>query len=146
MNGALPCFKGTVCELLDILARYITELKVSSGVVVDPVIKSTIEKIREQRGEIKIKELNELLGVCKSTLEQRFSREVGITPKEFCKIEKLSYFIRNYTQNSDHMTLTQLTFMSGYYDQSHLIKDFKYYVEESPKRFLSQTNKVLLIA
>lgn len=133
------------CKLVQLLSTYMSELLATTTLTIDPVIESTIEKIQEQRGEIKIKELNELLGICKSTLEQRFSREVGITPKEFCKIEKLGHFLKNYAENSDRMTLTQLTFMSGYYDQSHLIKDFKYYVDESPKRFLNQTNKVLLM-
>ncbi len=138
-------FQRDACKLVMMLSGYTRELLETTKLTIDPVIESTIEKIQEQRGEIKIKEINEMLGICKSTLEQRFSREVGITPKEFCKIEKLGYFLKNYAENHDRMTLTQLTFMSGYYDQSHLIKDFKYYVEESPKRFLNQTNKVLLV-
>ncbi|MFT6866415.1 MAG: AraC-like DNA-binding protein [Cyclobacteriaceae bacterium] len=133
-------------EVLSILETYIAELTEENQDSRDSMISETIEIIREQKGEIKIKELNDILGICKSTLEQKFNREVGMSPKEFCKIEKLSNFLKNYFEFCGEMTLTQLTFKSGYYDQSHLIKDFKYYVEDSPKRFLANANKVLLYA
>lgn len=55
--------------------------------------------------------------------------EIGLTPKEFCRIEKLNYFIRTYKQESEG-TLTELTYKCGYYDQSHLIK---YFLNTSPR-------------
>lgn len=133
-------------KLISIVEQYVEELAENRTNISDKLIQETIDLIRAQKGEIKIKELNEILGICKSTLEQKFNREIGISPKEFCKIEKLSNFLRNYNEFQNEMTLTQLTFKSGYYDQSHLIKDFKYYVDDSPKRFLNNANKVLLYA
>ncbi|MFY0600181.1 MAG: helix-turn-helix domain-containing protein [Cyclobacteriaceae bacterium] len=133
-------------QLVGIIEQYVEELKEGKSNLSDKLIRETIELIRAQKGEIKIKELNDILGICKSTLEQKFNREIGISPKEFCKIEKLSNFLKNYSEFREEMTLTQLTFKSGYYDQSHLIKDFKYYVEDSPKRFLNHANKVMLYA
>lgn len=130
--------------LLAVLECYVDELVEENIHHSDGLIQETIALIRAQKGEIKIKDLNDTLGICKSTLEQRFNREIGISPKEFCKIEKLTNFLKNYFEFSNEMTLTQLTFKSGYYDQSHLIKDFKYYVDDSPKRFLSNANKVML--
>ncbi|MEP4535370.1 MAG: helix-turn-helix domain-containing protein [Cyclobacteriaceae bacterium] len=132
--------------LIDIIGTYVDELSDSNKNLADKLIQETIDLIRKQKGEIKIKDLNEMLGICKSTLEQKFNREIGISPKEFCKIEKLCNFLKNYNEFAGEMTLTQLTFKSGYYDQSHLIKDFKYYVDDSPKRFLNNANTVLLYA
>lgn len=111
---------------------------------VDPVIEASISMIRQFRGEIKVKELNEELGVCKSTLEEKFNRNLGLSPKEFCKIEKINQFLDNYKLHKDEMTLTQLTFKSGYYDQSHLIKEFRYFVDLSPRKFLKEVNKLQL--
>jgi len=92
--------------------------------------------IRKSQGDIKIKEVIEQLGISKSHLEQRFSYEIGLSPKEFCKIEKLKYFLANYSQYQDSMNLTQLAFKSGYYDQSHLVKEFRYFMDVRPREFL----------
>ncbi|MEO1253829.1 MAG: helix-turn-helix domain-containing protein, partial [Bacteroidota bacterium] len=83
---------------------------------------------------ISIKEIYSLLNISKSKLEQHFNREVGLTPKEFCKIEKLNCFINSYKEDTSQ-SLTELTYQCGYYDQSHLIKDFKYFLDTSPKKF-----------
>ncbi len=132
--------------LICIFESYLQEQTEKGIRRVDSLIEETIALIKKNKGEIKVKELYELFGISKSTLEQKFNREVGLSPKEFCKIEKLKNFLKNYEEFKHEMSLTQLTFKSGYYDQSHLIKDFKYYVDASPKRFLTQANRISLIA
>lgn len=99
-------------------------------------LEEAISIIRSSRGEVKVKEVNDMLGVSKSYMEQRFSQDIGLMPKEFCKIEKMKHFIENYKQYQDSMNLTQLTFKSGYYDQSHLIKDFRYFMDSRPRDFI----------
>lgn len=94
----------------------------------------SIEQIRESFGRTSIKNIYSSLNVSKSKLEQHFNREVGLTPKEFCKIEKINYFINSYLEEPNQ-SLTELTYLCGYYDQSHLIKDFKYFLDTSPKKF-----------
>lgn len=118
--------------------------KMDHQVKIDPVVDASIALIRHVRGDIRVKELNEELGVCKSTLEEKFNRNLGLSPKEFCKIEKINQFLDNYELHKDEMTLTQLTFKSGYYDQSHLIKEFRYFVDMSPRKYLKEVNKLQL--
>ena len=125
------------------IATYIDE-KMERQSKIDPVIEAAITLIRQVRGDIRVKEINETLGVCKSTLEEKFNRHLGLSPKEFCKIEKINQFLSNYQLHQDQMTLTQLTFKSGYYDQSHLIKEFRYFVDLSPRKFLKEANKLQL--
>ena len=97
----------------------------------------SIEMIRNSSGTISVKDIYSSLNISKSKLEQHFNKELGLTPKEFCKIEKLNFFINTYLSEGDK-SLTELTYLSGYYDQSHLIKDFKYFLDSSPKKFLSR--------
>ena len=98
-------------------------------------ILDSIEQIRLHSGNLSIKEIYTSMEISKSKLEQHFNREIGLTPKEFCKIEKLNNFLRTFRENPKQ-SLTELTYQCGYYDQSHLIKDFRYFLDESPKRFL----------
>jgi len=97
----------------------------------------SIELIKESHGMISIKDIYSSLEISKSKLEQHFNKEIGLTPKEFCKVEKINHFISMY-RNAVEMSLTELTYQCGYYDQSHLIKDFKYFLNESPKKFLTK--------
>ena len=100
-------------------------------------ILNSIEQIKESHGRTSVREIYSNLNVSKSKLEQHFNREVGLTPKEFCKIEKINYFINAYMEEPGQ-SLTELTYQCGYYDQSHLIKDFKYFLDTSPKKFFTQ--------
>jgi len=95
---------------------------------------SGAELIRQARGQITIKDIYTTLDISKSKLEQDFMKSVGITPKEYCKIEKLNHFVNSY-YDSQHSSLTELTYQCGYYDQSHLIKDFNYFLDISPRRY-----------
>jgi AraC-like DNA-binding protein len=102
-------------------------------------ILDSIEHIKDSHGTISVKNIYSELSVSKSKLEQHFNKEVGLTPKEFCKIEKINHFISSY-QEMENVSLTELTYQCGYYDQSHLIKDFKYFLDTSPKKFFLKYN------
>lgn len=119
-------------ELNDLIYDFIGE-----GIAWNETVYSSIDLIKSSNGTISVKEIYERLGVSKSKLEQHFNREVGLTPKEFCKIEKLNYFLSCHQENPQ-LSLTELTYLGGYYDQSHLIKDFNYFLGMSPKRFLER--------
>lgn len=100
------------------------------------LVKFCLEKIRESKGMVAISQLYEEYGVSKSTLVQHFSKRIGLTPKNFCRIEKLNHFLK-MRQKNPKLSLTELCYECGYYDQSHLIKDFRYFVSMSPRRYLA---------
>lgn len=102
----------------------------------DTFLRQAIDMIRKCHGDIRIKDIYETLEVSKTFLEQRFNQHIGISAKEFCKVEKIKTFMKNYHEHNGSLNLTQLTLKSGYYDQSHLIKDFRYFMDCNPKEFL----------
>ena len=103
---------------------------------VNTTIEDSIQQIKSTSGAIRIKDLYTNLNISKSKLEKHFNKEIGMTPKEFCKIEKINHFIRSYKEGYSS-NLTELTYQCGYYDQSHLIKDFKYLLNTSPRKFFT---------
>ncbi len=129
-----PYIEPSIFRLSDLIIDRINDNKM----YIDPLIAEAILMIEERQGRIMIKEIYEGLAVSKSTLEQKFLRELTITPKEYCKIEKMKGFMMNYNQHHHDYNLTQLTFQSGYYDQSHFIKDFRYFMDMSPRTFFSR--------
>lgn len=131
-------------KILNYLDSFIIDLRTDKKLKKDSTVSSSIDIIRKKNGNVLVKDIYQKMGVCKSTLEHKFNKEVGLSPKEFCKIEKLNHFFSNYKVHEKELTLTELTYKSGYYDQSHLIKDFRFYVEQNPKKFLSGKKKILL--
>jgi AraC-like DNA-binding protein len=132
-----------LCKGFDLMDKYELSdrledlLDVSSDLFeYNMTIVDAIDQIRESNGTVSVKEIYTKLRVSKSKLEQHFNREIGLTPKEFCKIQKINYFINSYMENGD-ISLTELTYHCGYYDQSHLIKDFRYFLDRSPKEYFS---------
>ena len=45
-------------------------------------------------------------------------------PKEYLQIVRLNYALR-LIQKQDEDSLTRISYLSGYYDQAHFIKDIK---------------------
>lgn len=125
-------------EILVDSLKYSTEAEFANDTVTE-----SIEKIRSTSGTITIKEIYSSLNVSKSKLEQHFNREIGLTPKEFCKIEKINFFINSYKSDMSQK-LTELTYKCGYYDQSHLIKDFRYFLDLSPKRYFDTQQQLMV--
>lgn len=119
-------------KFYDLLLKF---MEMAKPMEVDSIIQQSIEMIEQSEGEIQVKELYESLNISKSSLEKKFSRLLEISPKEFCKIEKMKNFLKNYKMYKASMNLTQLTFKSGYYDQSHLIKDFRYFMDMKPTEY-----------
>ncbi len=133
-----------VRKIFTLVDKFIVEINPKKRSLKDNTVSESINIIREKNGNVLVKELYHKMGVCKSTLEHKFNKEIGISPKEYCKIEKLNHFFSNYKELNKEMSLTELTYMSGYYDQSHLIKDFRFYLDQSPKKFLNEEKKILI--
>lgn len=71
------------------------------------------------------------------TIQLRFKKYVGYSPKELLRFLKfkqvISHLMRNQNKKVDWI---ELVIEFGYFDQSHLIKDFKYFTGLPPKEFL----------
>lgn len=70
-----------------------------------------------------------------------FKKYVGITPKHLCNIVKINHFISNKIHHPD-LNLTECTYESGYYDQSHLIKSFHQFTGTSPRKYFEDEHQV----
>ena len=69
--------------------------------------------------------------------ERNFANTVGISPKQFMRVIRFqrALYIR---QNNLVVNLTQLAYDAGYYDQSHMVSEFKLLSGYSPKQYFDQ--------
>jgi AraC-like DNA-binding protein len=75
----------------------------------------------------------------KRRLEQRFRLEVGIPPKLLLRTARINKAIRAMISEPTRR-LTGLAIDLGFFDQSHFIRDFRYFTGLSPTQFLSSIN------
>jgi AraC-like DNA-binding protein len=90
-----------------------------------------------------LKEVRLELNTSERTLERLMKEHVGISPKSFSRIMRFQSSLNLYRNNAFD-NLTDLTYQSDYFDQSHLIREFKEFTGVSPKSFLLQTEEQLI--
>jgi len=73
-------------------------------------------------------------------LQRDFKTALGLSPKEYCKIVRFKNLL-NDVNNQKKVNWLDLVCKFGYYDQAHLINEFKSATGISPDVFLKHRNK-----
>lgn len=98
----------------------------------DWLISHAIQRIKKQKGIVRIKELAASFHISQDPFEKRFRKVVGSTPKQFASVIRLRNLVGTY---SSYSTLTEASYEAGYFDQSHFIKDFRLFAGQAPNEF-----------
>lgn len=101
-------------------------------------IDDSINIINQSKGLLNINELAERACYSRRQYERVFSQLIGASPKQFLKTIRLQNAIDIKTKNKK-MNLTELTYNCGYYDQSHMINDFKELTGYSPREYFKES-------
>ncbi|NQZ82014.1 MAG: helix-turn-helix transcriptional regulator [Colwellia sp.] len=67
-------------------------------------------------------------------LQRLFKTYIGITPNAYMRINKIRK-IKTTIANNQFKSLTQLSNDYDYFDQAHFIREFKTFMEETPKKY-----------
>ena len=82
-----------------------------------------------------VQDLSSLLNISSTALRTLFKERVGISPKDFIKIQRIKKGL-DFKEHGEE-SLTQLAYHLGYFDQSHFIHDFKESIGFTPKQYFS---------
>lgn len=97
--------------------------------------------IVDYRGQIRICDLANALDTNSKTIERIFRREIGITPKFFCRITRLQGVLQ-VLNSGNFRSWADLAYSFGYFDQAHFINDFREFAGVSPNAFISRNNAI----
>lgn len=86
-----------------------------------------------------INSLAEMTCLSYKQFNRLFTQYIGTGPKEFSRIIRFQRAL-NILETKKTFNLTQLSYESGFSDQSHLIREFKAISGYTPKEFLSICN------
>lgn len=97
-----------------------------------------IEKIiADVEADLKIEEIASKHNFSRQYLNKLFTQALGKSPTEYRKIHRFRNAIAKRKQTD---SLTELSYESLFYDQSHLIKDFKKLAKVSPNSFFKKVD------
>jgi AraC-like DNA-binding protein len=100
-----------------------------------------VKLIIQRDGQVSIKELLYQSGYSERHFERKFTAAAGFTPKQFSRILRYQSTKRKYARGN-YKTLSELAQDSGYFDQSHFIREFKEFSGFDPKRYFNLLNDV----
>jgi len=86
-------------------------------------------------GEVRVESVADRLGVTARHLRRAFTENVGVGPKEFARTVRLQCAVRLGATSRDW---ARIAADAGYYDQAHLIADFRQLVGLTPGAFFKR--------
>lgn len=127
--------KNTLSERLLLINRYLLFCLRYFGKLDKQVIRAR-ELIHRSDGKLPVQSLVEQVCLCQRHFERRFKNATGYTPKEYTRIVKFRRAmdaLRRVTRDN----LFSIAVDCGYYDQSHLVKEFRRLSGSLPSVFTS---------
>lgn len=96
-------------------------------------IKPALDLIFESNGIVSVAELRLAVECSERQLERLFKKFIGLSPKYYARIIRFNYIFQ--LLNSGTTSWADLVYQSGYYDQSHFIRNFKAFTGEDPSAY-----------
>ena len=85
-------------------------------------------------------------GLAQRTVQLRFQKYLGYSTKELIRFKRFKLVVSYLSQMEPaKINWVDVAVSYGYYDQSHLIKDFNYFLATTPEYFIHNINKFCII-
>jgi AraC-like DNA-binding protein len=126
VRDALSARAGAV-ERVRALERVLAARVSPSVVSAQHDVDEAIRRIVDAGGSLGITRLAPALGVTRQHLARRFSQLVGVSPKTFARVVRLGRVIERAraVPAGEAINWSALAVELGYFDQSHLVDEFK---------------------
>lgn len=103
---------------------------------VDAGVAASVRSLRATAGTLAISSCAAELGWSTRRLERAFNEYVGLTPKTFARIVRFQSFIAAAAEN--RLPMLDSALAAGYFDQAHLIKDFRDLAGTTPTAYFAR--------
>ncbi len=101
-----------------------------------PVVDFALRELRRSPTPTVSTVINQI-GCSNRHFNQLFRDQVGLTPKLFCRVRRLRQVLY-LLAGKGHIDWADLAFTCGYFDQAHLIHDFRSLAGCTPTEYLAQ--------
>ncbi len=98
-------------------------------------------EISRRKGQISISGLCDFSGIGERKLERIFKRYIGLSPKTFARVVRFQNVVRRIEAASS-MSMLDTALDLGYFDQSHMIREFREFAGKSPSAYFDETHRL----
>lgn len=127
-------------ERVEIILKFAVNELVDEKYTPDFVEYTTLHICNTQGKNFKVKEISNYTGYSARYCLEKFKESNGISIKNYSDIMRFQNVIRMLASKDNDELLSDIVFENGYFDQSHLNREFKHYTNNTP---LSFKHKVL---
>lgn len=120
-------------EKVRLADQFFLDLKLPSDEQ-DRAVKDIVEHIILENGLISVSELSNSLDIHERKLGRIFNRYIGVSPKFYSRIVRFAYIFSVVQEKK--MTWGEIAQMTGFFDQSHFIKNFREFTGEEPSKYI----------
>ena len=86
-----------------------------------------------ERGLMKIEKLSEIMGYSDSYIRKQFAQNMGYSPKKYNSMLRIHRVVKDLDAG---ISIQDATHAAGYYDESHMYKDFSRFSHMTPREFV----------
>ena len=120
-------------ELLRCVERFL-ESRLCAASRVQPIHQAAFE-LHRSHGVTELCRLVRESGHSVRQFNRAFLQQIGMTPKRYARVARFGYAMRLKLERP-LLTWTDVSQQAGYYDQNHMVKDFRSLVGEVPSAYL----------
>lgn len=100
--------------------------------------------IAENHGRVTVDEICRQLEISSRQVERLFAQHVGLSPKLACRILRFTRAVE-LMECSSNVSWAEFALVCGYYDQSHLIRDFREFAGVTPHQYRAKSQIVAFV-
>lgn len=103
--------------------------------VLHPAVTYALQRFRGCANTARIADVTDSIGLSSRRFIELFSRQVGLTPKVFCRVRRFQQVL-HAVHGKREADWTRIALDCGYYDQAHFIHDFQAFSGLKPSAYL----------
>ncbi len=130
----------TTIDRIQILELYL-QRQIKRNRKFDLTIEAAVQAISFNKGQITVDTLAHHTNLSHRQLERKFNEKVGMSPKQLCRIIRFRYVFEYLTRFPGNDWVS-VALDCGYYDQSHLIREFKYFTGLNPTAYFNRAREI----
>jgi AraC-like DNA-binding protein len=131
------CSGRDVDEQFTMLERHLNQ-KLANAAPIHPAVRYAVEELSREGGVRGVGKIQRDSGLSHTRFIHVFREHVGLTPKLFCRVRRFSALLDQIKKGMP-VNWAELAADCGYFDQAHLIRDFRVFAGMTPLEYSRST-------
>lgn len=118
----------------DLMADFVSRRLSAAAELTCPSVEASIAALRRAPPGASVRRLAAQVGVSHRTMLRRFDQWVGVRPKLIQRVLRFQRVIELEDRDGS-LDWARVALRAGYYDQAHMIRDFRHFAGTTPARY-----------